>query len=89
MTRKDFLLLSSSIKATLDRVEADYNTGSVSIDMLDFQRRGIRRAAAHIANAIYVEQGSRFDVVRFLKDCGFGATTIGVAMHEHLTGKTT
>lgn len=90
MTRKDFLLLSSSIAAAVKAIETEARalvdarkeeygsayrpdqTAAIHASR-DRQLRGVRRTAAHIVDAIYVEQGNRFDVVRFLKDCGFGA----------------
>lgn len=83
MTRKDFLLLSSAINATRARIlnaTMDETTRAQ-------QLRGVRRTAAHIADAIFEEQGSRFDVVRFLNDCGFRTQDVGAIMHQHLEEK--
>lgn len=81
MTRKDFLLLSSAIKKAGDRIAVDQSIDNPTCTQ---QLRGLRRTAAHIADAIFAEQGSRFDVARFLKDCGFTSTETGATMHRHM-----
>jgi hypothetical protein len=76
MTRKDFLMLSTAIRATVDRIEVeDGQDIFVDPQIVDAQLRGVWRTAAHIADALLAEHGARFDAQRFLIDCGFGGTT--------------
>lgn len=42
----------------------------------DVQLRGVRRTAAHIADALKEDNPAGFDPSLFLKNCGYGATTM-------------
>jgi hypothetical protein len=73
MTRKDFILISSAIRATNERIKAE-NSHLTAYEATD-QLRGVRRAAAHIADAL-TKENPTFDAGRFLTDCGYGGTTM-------------
>ena len=63
MTRKDYELIAAAIVATRNRI------GMTEHDQVD-QLRGVRRTAAHLAEALATDN-PRFDQVRFLKACGY------------------
>ena len=67
MTRKDYVLLSAAIVATQERI---YNQQNDTMDAAP-QLRGVRRAAAHICDALAADN-PRFDPAQFLKACGCG-----------------
>lgn len=71
MTRKDFLLISGAVAATKQRIETD---NKLTPEEAVAQLRGVRRTAAHLADALLGEHGDRFDVSRFFDDCGFGGS---------------
>ena len=71
MTRKDFILISTAIRATQERI----NDTTMDETSRDNQLRGVRRAAAHICDALRAEN-PRFDPGVFLTACGYGATTM-------------
>jgi hypothetical protein len=77
MTRKDYQLIASAIKATQARIkaaaEADHRERRDGADLE--QLRGVRRTAAHLADALG-KDNPRFDAGRFLTACGYGATTM-------------
>jgi hypothetical protein len=75
MTRKDFILISTAIRATQERIKNSAGAWMTS-DLRDEQLRGVRRAAAHICDALVAECGKAFDPGRFLTDCGYGATSM-------------
>jgi hypothetical protein len=70
MTRRDFIMLSSALYATKQRIMDD---ALLTAEQKINQLRGVRRAACHIADAI-AEDNPTFDMQRFLTDCGYGAT---------------
>ena len=77
MTRKDYVLLAAAIVATQERIKAQHQaegTNDAYARMQD-QLRGVRRAAAHICDAL-AKDNPRFDPTMFLKACGYGATTM-------------
>lgn len=69
MTRKDYIAIAGAIRATQERIR--YSNGDSS-PIRDQQLRGVRRAAAHLADAL-AEDNPRFDPARFLKECGYGS----------------
>lgn len=69
MTRKDYELIAKAINDTHDRIRA--NPALPDGEMVS-QLRGVRRTAAHIANALSKTK-PRFDAQRFLTACGYGA----------------
>ena len=86
MSRKDYILLAAAIKATQARIEQAYQDFKdapnvegqcLQFDMISHkaQLRGVRRAAAHLADALG-KDNERFDAGRFLTACGYGATTM-------------
>ena len=66
----DYEIVVNAIKATRLRINAD-NKGWPS-DAKDYQLRGVRRAAAHLADA-FAENDPTLDVQRFLIACGYSA----------------
>lgn len=82
MTRKDYVNIAAAIRATQDRVRSEFNEESRGGYISDMERdegqaqlRGVRRAAAHLADTLS-RDNPRFDVGRFLTACGYGATTM-------------
>jgi hypothetical protein len=71
MTRKDYEIIAAAIKATQDRI-IETTAGAV---VAQEQLRGVRRTAAHLADAL-AKENPRFDAGRFLTACGYGATTM-------------
>lgn len=74
MTRKDFLLISSTIATTVAEIRASQGLRDTVESHIPNQLRGIRRIAYRFADALKREHGERFDAQRFLTDCGFGET---------------
>jgi hypothetical protein len=72
MTRKDYEIIAAAIRATRERIDATTCSETEKWDR-QLQQRGVRRAAAHIADALH-EDNPRFDTARFLTACGFGPT---------------
>lgn len=70
MTRKDYELIAKAIRDTQERIKND----ATNEDRTE-QLRGVRRTAAHIAQALAADNG-RFDAGRFLTACGYGATSM-------------
>lgn len=68
MTKKDYELIAKAIRDTQARI----NAGSIAKNSLLDQLRGVRRTAAHLSDALAVEN-PRFDAGRFLAACGYGA----------------
>lgn len=68
MTRRDYVLLAKTIAAASDRIRRDLPLTSIEMNN---QLRGVRRAAAHLADAL--RENPQFDPVIFLKACGYGA----------------
>jgi hypothetical protein len=64
MTRKDYVLIASTIK------EAAHRIADATCEIREDQLRGVRRTAAHLADAFDAEN-PRFDMQRFLKACGY------------------
>lgn len=67
MTRRDYVLLAKTIAAASDRIRRDLPLTSIEVNN---QLRGVRRAAAHLADAIRNDNPT-FDPVIFLKACGY------------------
>lgn len=67
MTRKDYILIAKAIADTQERIRPIGNP-----DMRDNQLRGVRRTAAHLADAL-AQDNPRFDPATFLTACGYGA----------------
>lgn len=65
MTRKDYELIAKAINDTRLRIGDDLGHNPE-------QNRGVRRAAAHLADAL-AQDNPRFDAQRFLTACGYGA----------------
>jgi hypothetical protein len=76
MTRKDYQLIADAILATQVRINDQRSTvrGTSNIH-IDEQLRGVRRTAAHLADAL-AKDNPRFAAGRFLTACGYGATTM-------------
>lgn len=70
MTRKDYVLLAKAITDTRHRIAKDQ---SVRIEDCPAMQRGVRRATAHICDALAADN-PRFDAGQFLSACGYGAT---------------
>jgi hypothetical protein len=70
MTRKDYVNIAAAIRLTQKRITL---TESTSQAKRSEQLRGVRRAAAHLADALKADN-PRFDAARFLTACGYGAT---------------
>lgn len=68
MTRKDYEMIAATIREAQVRVAETVPSDAEASTQL----RGVRRAAAHLATAFMIDN-SRFDTVRFLKACGYGA----------------
>lgn len=77
MTRKDYINIAAAILATQTRIRNDARGTSDmdAADARDYQLRGVRRAAAHLAEFL-ADDNPRFDQGRFLTACGYGATTM-------------
>ena len=71
MTRRDFIMLSDAVRATIERIKAD--TDDALLPSIQFQLRGVRRLACHIADVV-AEDNPTFDMQRFFLDCGYGGT---------------
>lgn len=67
MTQVDIDLIAAAIRATLVAIER--NPGEIR---RSGQRRGVRRVAAHLADAIH-ERDPAFDMVAFLGSCFEGS----------------
>lgn len=67
MTKKDYERLAKAVLDTQARIIQDETVHGL---IADAQLRGVRRTAAHLADALKAEN-DRFDTVRFLKACGF------------------
>lgn len=82
MTRKDYVLIAAAIVATQDQIKADRNVSLPNDNYpRDTQLRGVRRAAAHICDALKADNppradGGGFNATVFLKACGYGGTTM-------------
>lgn len=74
MTRKDYILLAKAISDTQDRIRNNVG-GDGDYTKCGDQLRGVRRVAAHLADALAADN-PRFDAGRFLTACGYGATTM-------------
>jgi hypothetical protein len=72
MTRKDYVLLAAAIVATQDRIKT---LSSNRIGDAELQLRGVRRAAAHICDALAKDNPAFMPGV-FLHNCGYGPTTM-------------
>jgi hypothetical protein len=72
MTRRDFIMLSTALRAAHARINDDQSLNNDNYERTA-QLRGVRRAAAAIADAI-TKDNPTFDARRFLTDCGYGAT---------------
>lgn len=68
MTRKDYVLLAKTVAETSDRIRRDFVLDPAEVRN---QLRGVRRTAAHFADAL-AKENPRFDPVVFLKACGYG-----------------
>jgi hypothetical protein len=83
MTRKDYINIAAAIRATQARINADFEqrlrkrfeqNGWEQLDNdKQEQLRGVRRAAAHLADFL-ADDNPRFDQGRFLTECGYGGT---------------
>lgn len=78
MTRKDYILIAKAITNTQERIKASTfgpigdNGKAYPVDKEE-QLRGVRRVAAHLADALAADNPN-FDAARFLKACGYGGT---------------
>ena len=70
MTRKDYINIAAAILAAQARIKN--NTPTTGPER-GAQLRGVRRAAAHLADFL-AQDNPRFDKGRFLTECGYGAT---------------
>jgi hypothetical protein len=83
MTRKDYVLLAKAIRDTQERIKSQFEERRRADELnlvdpripLTAQLRGVRRAAAHICDALAADN-PRFDPTQFLKACGYGATSM-------------
>ena len=64
MTRKDYELIAAALRSSRGRIGDDLGHNPE-------QSRGVRRAAAHLADAL-AQDNPRFDAQRFLTACGYG-----------------
>lgn len=69
MTRKDYIAIAAAIRATQERIRAHLMCEQDRIQQL----RGVRRAAAHISDALQADNPKGFDAQLFLINCGYGA----------------
>jgi hypothetical protein len=82
MTQKDFVILAKALLTARNRIVADFLDqrastidGTVKMVLAQSeadQLRGVRRTAAHLADALYADN-KRFDRQRFLTAAGYGA----------------
>lgn len=69
MTRKDYIAIANAIRATNQRIRDDRNI-KINVRMRD-QLRGVRRAAAALADALADDNPRGFDAQVFLRNCGY------------------
>jgi hypothetical protein len=74
MTKKDYILLANAIVATRHRINDQLCHANSSFKREE-QLRGVRRAAAHIADVLKSDNPA-FDAGHFLTACGYGTTTM-------------
>jgi hypothetical protein len=67
MSKKDYILLAKAISATRERI---LNANNATDEQRNEQLRGVRRTAAHIADAL-LDDNENFDISRFLVACGY------------------
>jgi hypothetical protein len=79
MQRKDYQLIADVIVATQKRITLDETCSQANRVQ---QLRGVRRAAAHLADALG-STNPRFDKTRFLKACGYGAEKVPTKIIGH------
>ena len=72
MTRKDYQLIAKAIADTQSRIHNNVGGSGDYTESRDAQLRGVRRAAAHLADAL-AEDNPTFKADLFLKACGYGA----------------
>lgn len=75
MTRKDYIAIAAAIRAAQTRINLSTSAWMTS-DIKREQLRGVRRAAAHIADELQKDNPKGFDPSLFLINCGYGATTM-------------
>ena len=73
MTRRDFIMLSKALSDCRERIKSQGFNNELEQQAQRDKLAGVRKAAAHIADAIR-EDNPTFDAQRFLVDCGYGGT---------------
>jgi hypothetical protein len=73
--------IAAAIVLTQERINTS-NGAWMTQQMKEAQLRGVRRAAAHLTDALKDEPG--FDPTRFLSACGYGASIQGAVPIEQL-----
>jgi hypothetical protein len=70
MTRKDYQLIAKAISDTQSRIHGLCEAADDT--PIEAQLRGVRRAAAHLADAL-AQDNPAFKAATFLTACGYGA----------------
>jgi hypothetical protein len=82
MTRKDYVNIAAAIRLTQDRIDEQMRAPAHASIVKQRevyanrqeQLRGVRRAAAHLADALKADNPKGFDPAIFLTNCGYGAS---------------
>jgi hypothetical protein len=69
MTRKDYINIAAAILATQTRIRSHL----MGEEERNQQLRGVRRAAAHLADFLKDDNPRGFNPALFLQNCGYGA----------------
>lgn len=81
MTRKDYINIADAIRATRARIVNDPTLQPPPGDFSEHrvqQLRGVRRAAASIADALKDDNPQHFDVQLFLTNCGYNVAPFDI-----------
>lgn len=78
MTRKDYIAIAAAIAATNSRIMYGLKSSAYADRGLREQEqlRGVRRAAAHLADFLKRDNPKGFDPALFLTNCGYGSTSM-------------